>query len=126
MCAWGYYSKGNHLGNYGSVLRDTSQALLINNKSPKGYFRASAALVALERFEEALDVCDRCLAFDPNNSSVRGQRDKVAGLKEAWDRKEAEKAERIRKEAQEKRVMNAAFQVSLGALIGCCQSYSYP
>lgn len=94
------------------VLRDTSAALMINPRSPKAYFRASAALVSLERYTEALDVCDRCLAFDPQNTSVRQQRDKVSGLKEAYERKEMEKAERLRKEREEKRVMNAGFQVS--------------
>lgn len=97
--------------NYGSVLKDTSAALTINPKASKAYFRASVALVALDRYEEALDVCDRCLAFEPNNSSVRGQREKVAKQKELWDWKEMEKAERLRKDREEKRVMNAAFQV---------------
>ena len=98
--------------NYGSVLRDTSEALLLNPKATKGYFRASAALVELERYNEALDVCDRCLAFDPSDASVRQQREKVLTLKDTWDRKEMEKADRTRKEIAEKRVMNAAFNVS--------------
>lgn len=70
--------------------------------------------MALDRYAEALDVCDRCLAFDPTNGSVRGQREKVLAMKEAWDNKEMEKAERQRKERQEQRIMNQAFQVSLG------------
>lgn len=98
------------LKNFGMVLRDTSAALMINPRSPKAYFRASAALVSLERFTEALDVCDRCLAFDPQNTSVRQQREKIAGLREANERKEMEKAERLRKEREERRVMNAVFQ----------------
>ncbi|KAG8903136.1 hypothetical protein FRB99_003679 [Tulasnella sp. 403] len=98
------------LKNFGSVLRDTSQALIINPRASKGYWRASVALVALERYDEALDVCDRCLSFDPNNSSIRTQRDKVVKLKEESTWKQMEKAERLRKEREEKRVMMAAFQ----------------
>ncbi|KAG9007850.1 hypothetical protein FRB90_009205 [Tulasnella sp. 427] len=98
------------LKNFGMVLRDTSAGLMINPQSPKAYFRASAALVSLERYIEALDVCHRCLAFDPQNTSVRQQRDKIIGLKEAHEQKEIERQERLRKDREERRVMAAAFQ----------------
>lgn len=99
--------------NYGSVLRDTSTTLSFNPRSSKAYYRASCALEALGRYAEALDVCIRCLAFDPENASILTQQQKVLKQKQVVDRAEAEKAERLRKEAQEKRVMNACFQVSV-------------
>ncbi|KAG8888754.1 hypothetical protein FRB98_006882 [Tulasnella sp. 332] len=98
------------LKNFGSVLRDTSTTLSFNPKSSKAHYRAACALESLGRYAEALDVCVRCLAFDPKNASILTQRQKVLQLKQAADRVEAEVAERLRKEAQEKRVMNACFQ----------------
>ncbi|KAG8990440.1 hypothetical protein FRB94_000309 [Tulasnella sp. JGI-2019a] len=98
------------LKNFGSVLRDTSAALSFNPKSPKAYYRASCALEALGRYAESVDVCLRCLAFDPDNTSVNEQYQKVLKVKQVADAKEAEKTERLRKETQEKRVMNACFQ----------------
>ncbi|KAG8965887.1 hypothetical protein FRC03_012819 [Tulasnella sp. 419] len=114
------------LKNFGSVLRDTSSLLLINPKSSKAHYRAGQALVELERYEEALDCCDRCLAFDGINSSVRTLRDRAARLKVEKDRREAEKAERMRKEQNEKRVMNAVIQSLNLIILPSREGYSSP
>ncbi|KAH8106145.1 ribosomal protein S7e-domain-containing protein [Cristinia sonorae] len=98
------------LKNYGSVLKDCSKALTINPKSSKAYFRSASALVALDRIEEGLDCCDRCLEHDPDNAIVRDLRNRAAKLKEAKDKKEAERLERIRKEKEEERKLHVAFQ----------------
>ncbi|CDO68732.1 hypothetical protein BN946_scf184652.g59 [Trametes cinnabarina] len=57
--------------NYGSVLRDCSKAIGVNPKSSKAYYRSALALIALERYDEALDCCDRCLQFDKDNKAER-------------------------------------------------------
>jgi len=101
--------------NYGQVLRDTAVALQLNPVSSKAHYRAAVALLALEKLEEGLDCCDRCLRFDPTNSSVRGLRDKIARAKFEKDQRDAEKAERSRKEREERRIMTAAFQVRVGS-----------
>lgn len=98
--------------NYGSVLKDCSEALQLNPKSSKAYYRSSLALLALERLEQALDCCDRCLQFDPDNKGVIGVRDRAVAAKAKKDRKEAERLEKIRLEKELKRRMNLAFQVT--------------
>ncbi|KAG8739641.1 hypothetical protein FRC10_005377 [Ceratobasidium sp. 414] len=39
-------------------------------KSTKGYYRAARALIHYERYEEAIDCCERALAFDPQNEAI--------------------------------------------------------
>jgi len=98
------------LGNYGIALRDTSAALTLNPSSVKGYYRSSVALAALGKYTEALDACDRGLLYHPTNSGLREQQEKMAKLKGDWDAKLADKADKERKEAQEKAVKHAAFR----------------
>ncbi|GLB33421.1 putative tpr repeat protein [Lyophyllum shimeji] len=98
------------LQNYGSVLRDCSKALTLNSRSSKAFYRSASALLALDRTEEALDCCDRCLAFDPGNKGVLQLRDRASQAKAAKDRKEKEKADRLRKEQEAKRQMDIAFR----------------
>jgi tetratricopeptide (TPR) repeat protein len=100
------------LENYGSVLRDCSRALGLNPKSSKAFYRSALALLALERMEEALDCCDRCLAFDSNNAGVKTVKERVVKAKEIKDKKEKAKEERLRQEAEAKHQMNLAFRVS--------------
>lgn len=97
--------------NYGSVLRDCSKALTLNPKSSKAYYRSSLALLSLGRHEEALDSCDRCLVYDPNNSGVKSARDRILKEKEGAERKERENRERIRKEEDEKSKLKMALRV---------------
>lgn len=99
-----------HEENYGSVLKDCSQALNLNPKSSKAYYRSSLALLALERFEECVDCCDRCLQHDPNNA-VTALRLKALTLKEAQDQKVREKADRLRGELAQQKRLQAAFRV---------------
>jgi len=98
------------LKNYGSVLKDCSKALAINPKSNKAYYRSSLALLALERVDEALDCCDRCLDFDKNNKSILDIRERIMKAKAEKEHKEQEKSQRIRKENEMKRRLNVAFQ----------------
>ncbi|EPQ59635.1 TPR-like protein [Gloeophyllum trabeum ATCC 11539] len=98
------------LQNYGSVLKDCSRALTINPRSSKAYYRSALALLALDKLEEALDCCDRCLAYDRDNKGVQGVREKVSRKKEEKDRREREKAEKMRKEREEKMKMRKALE----------------
>jgi tetratricopeptide (TPR) repeat protein len=65
------------------VLRDCAQVLTANPKSEKAYYRSAAALFALDRFEEAIDCCDRCLSFSPENEGVKALRQKALSAKDA-------------------------------------------
>lgn len=98
--------------NYGSVLKDCSKAIALNPQSSKAYYRSANALVALERYEDAIDCCERCLQFDNSNSPMQALLETARKLKEAKERKEREKAERIRREQEERRRLNEAFKAS--------------
>ncbi|KAI0352883.1 40S ribosomal protein S7 [Trametes cingulata] len=98
------------LQNYGSVLRDCSRAIGLNPQSSKAYYRSALSLIALERYDEALDCCDRCLQYDKDNKSVQAAREKAAKLKEAKDRKERERQERMRQEQLKQTRLKAAYK----------------
>ena len=97
--------------NYGSVLRDCSKAITINPRSSKAFYRSALALIALERVEEALDCCDRCLSFDQDNQGIQIARKRASEAKVAKDRRESARFERIQKEINAKRLLHAAFHV---------------
>jgi tetratricopeptide (TPR) repeat protein len=103
--------KGCPKENYGSVLRDCSKALAINIQSSKAYYRSSLALLALERVDEALDCCHRGLQIDKDNKSILGVRERTMKVKAEKERKEQERSDRILKEKELKRRLDAAFQV---------------
>jgi len=98
------------LKNYGSVLRDCSRALLVNPKSSKAFYRSALALVALDRVDEAIDCCLRCLQSDPANKSVQSAHQRALELKREKERKEQEKIERLQKEQEAKRKLYLAFR----------------
>lgn len=105
--------------NFGSVLKDCSKALGFNAQSSKAFFRSAVALIALDRIDEALDCCERCLVFDPLNTAVKTISGEAKKKKELKDRKEKERLERIQKEEETKRLMKLAFRVCLSLLCSC-------
>ncbi|KAJ7228984.1 hypothetical protein GGX14DRAFT_509919 [Mycena pura] len=86
------------LKNNGSVLRDCSKVLTINPRSSKAFYRSAMALLALEKAEEALDCCDRCLRFDPENKGVQSVRHQSLQIKEALDKKKKQRLDRLQRE----------------------------
>ena len=99
-------------GNYGLVLKDCSKALNLNAQSSKALYRSATALLALDRLEEALDCCDRCLTFDPHNQPVRSLRSHAESTKKVNDRQRQENEERLCREKEEDRLLQIAFKVS--------------
>lgn len=67
--------------------------------------------MSLERLDEAIDCCVRCLDYDPENKGVQVVLDKGRKAKEAKEKKEQERLERIRKEEQLKRKLRNAYKV---------------
>ncbi|KAF8916784.1 hypothetical protein CPB85DRAFT_1431759 [Mucidula mucida] len=97
------------LQNYGSVLRDCSRVLASNPKSAKAYYRSANALLKLSRIDEALDCCRRCLEFDPSNKSVQDIQSRATKIKVEHDKKEKERQDRLRKQAEEQAKLRSAF-----------------
>jgi tetratricopeptide (TPR) repeat protein len=99
--------------NFGSVLKDCSKALELNQKSSKAYYRSATALLALDRPDEAIDCCDRCLSFDQDNAPIRQIRERANKVKTEKERREKERQERIRVEQEVKMKLNKAFGVCI-------------
>lgn len=67
--------------------------------------------MALERFDEAIDCCERCLRFDRNNEDIRVTYDKAVQQKAEKDKKDRKKQDRIRREREKRLLLQAAFKV---------------
>ncbi|KAJ3307135.1 hypothetical protein HDV03_002646 [Kappamyces sp. JEL0829] len=55
------------LSNFRSVLYDCAQAIKLNPKNVKAYYRSVKALLALDRIDECIDSCKHGLLIDPTN-----------------------------------------------------------
>ena len=99
------------LENYGSVLKDCSRAIQLNAHSSKAYYRSALALIALDRPDEALDCCERCLVFDQENTSVKATRDRAAKLVAEKTAKEQEKRKKLMEERIKRQRLRSAYEV---------------
>jgi hypothetical protein len=101
--------------NYGSVLRDCAAVIVTNPRASKAYYRAGLALLALERVDEALDVCVRAeegVGVGVNDDAgFRAMRERAEKKREEVRRKEEERRERTRRAGDEKQRMAVAFAV---------------
>jgi hypothetical protein len=102
---------GSNLENYGSVLRDCAAVITTNPRVIKAYYRAGLALLALERVDEALDVCARAGEGVADDARFRTLRARAEKKREELRRKEEERRERARRVREEKRRMDAALTV---------------
>ncbi|CAE6425194.1 unnamed protein product [Rhizoctonia solani] len=98
------------LENFGKVLKDVKLVLETDPQSSKALFRASKALVKLRRYEEALDACDRCLSFDPDNGGVKSVRMTAQKELDLEVKKSKQKAEAEEKEKAKKAALSLALQ----------------
>lgn len=95
------------------ALRDCSAAISLNPKASKAYYRSALALTSLERFEEAIDVCQRCLKFDKGNQGIRNALQKATTLQAAKLKKERDRQAQIKREADEKDILRAGLLVGI-------------
>jgi len=93
------------------VLRDCSLAISVNAKCSKAYYRSVLALLALDRVDEAIDCCKRCLAFDPSNKGMESMHERALKAKKEQEAQDREREERIKKKQEEKAILAAAYQV---------------
>ncbi|KAK1256238.1 hypothetical protein MKX07_008497 [Trichoderma sp. CBMAI-0711] len=87
--------------NYRSCWTDCAAAIRLNPRNVKAYYRSARALLAVDRIEEADDVCARGLAIDPENKALRSVAESIvkraqtlAELKRKADAREAQKQRR--------------------------------
>ena len=59
--------------NFGRALRDCSEAIRLNRKNVKAFYRTAKALQALERFGDALQVIKLGLEVDPENAALKNE-----------------------------------------------------
>jgi hypothetical protein len=97
--------------NYGSVLRDCATVITANPRASKAYYRAGLALLALERVDEALDVCTHAGEGSTDDPGFKTLRARAEKMHEELRRKEEERKERARHVEEEKRKMSVAFAV---------------
>jgi tetratricopeptide (TPR) repeat protein len=101
-----------YLENYGSVLRDCATVIGANLRAPsKAYYRAGLALLALERPDEALDVCARAGETAADDVGFKTLRARAEEKHAEMARKVEERRERARRAAEEKMRMEVAFTV---------------
>lgn len=97
------------LENYGMTLKDCSEALGLNPKSSKAFYRSARALFALERFIEAIDCCDHALLIEEGNSAVKQLKVKIIEKSAAVEKRETERVERERREKEGKVAIGKAL-----------------
>ncbi|KAH9175149.1 hypothetical protein EDB89DRAFT_1848006 [Lactarius sanguifluus] len=97
------------LQNHGSVLRDCAAVISLDPHASKAYYRAGLALLALDRADEALDVCVRVGDGAANDAAFKALRERAEKKCAEIRRKADERAERARRASEEKKKMDAAF-----------------
>ncbi|KAI0249200.1 hypothetical protein BJV78DRAFT_1129966 [Lactifluus subvellereus] len=98
------------LQNYGSVLRDCAAVIATNTHAPsKAYYRAGLALLALDRPDEALDVCACAGEAAADDVGFKTLRARAEEKRAEMARKVEERRERTQHMVEEKRRMDVAF-----------------
>ncbi|GAM42530.1 hypothetical protein TCE0_044f16589 [Talaromyces pinophilus] len=98
------------LKNYRSTTLDCAQALKVNPRNVKAYYRSSMALLSLDKIAEATDTVLRGLAIDPNNKSLQQVSEKIAARKEVLDKIAARKRKEEETKQKEKLLVSTALQ----------------
>ena len=85
--------------------------LTINPKSSKAYFRSASSLKVLERYEEAIDCCNRCLAYDAENDVIISLRSQLEILSTAQNERRRRREVEEQKKRMDCQKMNFALRV---------------
>ncbi|KAI8927767.1 hypothetical protein BC831DRAFT_451011 [Entophlyctis helioformis] len=89
------------LSNFRQVLNDCARAIESNPTNIKAYFRSVKALYSLDRVDEGIDCCQRGLAIEPNNSSLKAELKKLQERKVVLTEMEAKRAAKEAKKLAE-------------------------
>ncbi|KAJ3217412.1 hypothetical protein HDU67_007995 [Dinochytrium kinnereticum] len=96
------------LGNFRKAINDCAEAIKINPRNVKAYYRSIKALFALDRFEEALDCCEyaysKVIQADPQNASMKIEKKRIQDKLTQIAQKEqkAKLSEQLKVEFEEK------------------------
>ncbi|CDU26178.1 related to CNS1-cyclophilin seven suppressor [Sporisorium scitamineum] len=85
------------LQNYGAALRDTSAVLGLNERNEKAYYRATRALIALDRFQDAVDCAAHGLKVNPENAAISALKGKAESKLAEVEKRKKEAEERTRR-----------------------------
>ncbi|EST05379.1 Tetratricopeptide repeat-containing domain protein [Kalmanozyma brasiliensis GHG001] len=99
------------LQNYGAALRDTSAVLGLNPRSEKAYYRATRALLALDRCQDAIDCADHGLGVNSGNDAIRALKVKAESRLKAQAQAAADATERKRREEGMSKTLQQALLV---------------
>ncbi|KAI9209518.1 uncharacterized protein BJ171DRAFT_418357 [Polychytrium aggregatum] len=99
------------LGNYRRTLNDCASALKFNPANVKAYYRSAKACLALDKYEEALDCCERGLLHDPQNKALVAEKGKVVKKMAERDEKQRRQREREALKKQQEERIKAAIEL---------------
>jgi len=57
--------------NYGKVVEDTEEALKLDDRNVKAYYRAARALSSLQKYNLCIEKCEAGLLIDPVNKDIK-------------------------------------------------------
>lgn len=97
------------LDNYRACWLDCTAALRLNPKNLKAYYRASKALLAVDRIEEADDMCARGLALDGENKGLKAVAEALIKRALQIEAKQKKEAERLATEKRREYLLKAAL-----------------
>ncbi|OAQ63175.2 tetratricopeptide repeat-containing [Pochonia chlamydosporia 170] len=98
------------LDNYRSCWTDCAAALRLNPRNIKACYRSAKALLAVDRIEEADDICARGLSLDPENKGLKDTADKIIKRAKEIDAKNKKDAERKAKVKRREMLLQAALK----------------
>ncbi|OJD32627.1 tpr repeat protein [Diplodia corticola] len=96
--------------NYRSCIQNCKATLLINPLNVKAWYRSATALLALDKIPEAEDSCERGLAIDASNASLKTLKSKIATRKKHLKETERKREERETKKRNEENALQLALR----------------
>ena len=99
-------------------MKDCNEALKINPHSSKALYRFAKALFKLDKLDEALEACRRCLGFDPSNDALKLLSNEIQNVKNKRQQKEAEVQRKVEEGKKELELLKIACAVSHLTLSG--------
>ncbi|KAK2606092.1 HSP70/90 co-chaperone [Conoideocrella luteorostrata] len=98
------------LDNYRSCWTDCAAALRLNPTNVKAHYRSAKALLAVDRIEEADDVCARGLALDSENKALKQVAEDIVKRAKQVDEKNKKTAERLATAKRRELLLRAALK----------------